>query len=66
MKKIIIAAAVLVSTLSFAQGNADLKAHYEAFYKQMKTQGDVQGIINAMTHLEVLTPSQARRDTLAL
>ncbi|SHG74926.1 type 2 periplasmic-binding domain-containing protein [Winogradskyella jejuensis] len=65
MKKIIIAVAVLVSTLSFAQGNADLKAHYEAFYKQMKTQGDVQGIINAMTHLEVLTPSQARRDTLA-
>lgn len=48
-----------------AQSNPDLIKHYEAYYKQMKAQGDVQGIINAMTHLNVLTPSEARQDTLA-
>jgi tetratricopeptide (TPR) repeat protein len=31
----------------------------------MKKQGDVQGIINALTHLNVLQPSKARQDTLA-
>ena len=65
MKKITIALVMLISVMSFAQGNAELKAHYEAYYKQMKNQGDVQGVINAMTHLDILTPSQARRDTLA-
>lgn len=65
MKKITIALLLLVSALSFAQGNAELKAHYEAYYTQMKNQADVQGVINAMTHLEVLAPSQQRRDTLA-
>lgn len=65
MKKITIALVMLVSATSFAQGNADLKAHYIAFYKQMKAQGDVQGVINAMTHLNVLEPIQSRRDTLA-
>lgn len=48
-----------------AQSNPDLIKHYEAFYKQMKAQGDMQGIINAMTHLNVLSPSVARQDTLA-
>jgi len=65
MKKITIAVIMLISVMSFSQGNADLKTHYEAFYKQMKAQGDVQGIINAMTHLNVIAPSQARKDTLA-
>lgn len=65
MKKITTVMALLISALSFAQSNAGLTSHYEAFYKQMKAQGDVQGVINAMTHLEVLAPSQARRDTLA-
>ncbi|RNC88314.1 MAG: hypothetical protein ED556_03780 [Winogradskyella sp.] len=65
MKKITVAIVLLISAISFAQGNADLKAHYEAYYKQMKAQGDVQGVINAMTHLEVLAPNQSRRDTLA-
>ena len=65
MKKITIALVMLISVMSFAQGNAELKAHYEAYYKQMKNQGDVHGVINAMTHLDILTPSQARRDTLA-
>ena len=31
----------------------------------MKSQGDVQGVINALTHLNILEPSQARKDTLA-
>ena len=48
-----------------AQSNPDLIKHYEAYYKQMKTQGDMQGIVNAMTHLNVLSPSVARQDTLA-
>ena len=30
----------------------------------MRTQGDVQGVINALTHLNILSPSQARKDTL--
>ncbi len=65
MKTIKTVVIMLIATVTFAQGNADLKAHYEAFYKQMKIQGDVQGIINAMTHLNVLEPNQARKDTLA-
>lgn len=66
MKKIIVLV-VLVSgfMLNAQQGSSELMQHYEAYYKQMKTQGDVQGIINAMTHLNVLSPSQARKDTLA-
>ena len=65
MKKITIVITLLMSVATFAQNTTGLKAHYEAFYKQMKAQGDVQGIINAMTHLEVITPQQTRRDTLA-
>ncbi len=49
----------------FAQNDAALIKHYEAFYKQMKVQGDTQGIINALTHLTILKPSEARKDTLA-
>lgn len=48
-----------------AQTKSDLLSHYEAYYKQMKLQGDVQGVIDAMTHLNILSPSQARKDTLA-
>jgi tetratricopeptide (TPR) repeat protein len=65
MRKITSVIVLLITATTFAQGSTDLKAHYEAFYKQMKIQGDVQGIINAMTHLDVLSPSQKRRDTLA-
>ena len=48
-----------------AQTNSDLQKHYEAFYKQMRLQGDVDGVINALTHLNVLSPSKERMDTLA-
>jgi len=65
MKQITIAIIMLFSVSVFAQTNTDIKKHYEVFYKQMKKQGDVQGIINAMTHLNILEPSVARQDTLA-
>jgi len=48
-----------------AQNTSELIKHYEAFYKQMKVQGDVQGVINGLTHLNIIAPSQARKDTLA-
>ena len=57
---------LLVASLQLsAQSNDGLLKHFEAYYKEMKAQGDVQGIINAMTHLNVIAPSQARKDTLA-
>lgn len=49
-----------------AQSNSELLSHYEAYYKQMKKQGDVQGVIDALTHLNVIAPSQSRVDTLAV
>lgn len=48
-----------------AQNNRDIINHYKLYYSQMQKQGDVQGIINAMTHLLVLEPNVARQDTLA-
>ena len=65
MKQITIAIVMLFSVSVFAQANTDIKKHYDVFYKQMKKQGDVQGIITAMTHLNILEPSLARQDTLA-
>ena len=65
MKKITILL-ILMSTFGIsAQTNTELKKHFEDYYTQMKKQGDMQGIINAMTHLDVIEPSQARKDTLA-
>ncbi|WP_411766021.1 hypothetical protein [Winogradskyella sp. A3E31] len=65
MKTITMALAMMISMASLAQSKAELKSHFEAYYQQMKSQGDIQGVINAMTHLEVLEPLQTRRDTLA-
>lgn len=65
MKKLLVFVLVISSFQMRAQENSDLLKHYEGFYKQMKAQGDVQGIINAMTHLNVLAPSVQRADTLA-
>ena len=57
---------VLAGTLQIgAQSNDALIKHFEAYGKQMRAQGDVQGLINALTHLNVLQPSEARKDTLA-
>jgi tetratricopeptide (TPR) repeat protein len=66
MKKLL---GLLVFILAFqinAQDNNTLLKHYKAYYKQMKTQGDMQGVINAITHLNILSPSKARLDTLAV
>lgn len=54
-----------ITTLGIAQENQSLVKHFEKFYRQMRLQGDVGGVINALTHLNVLSPSQARQDTLA-
>lgn len=57
---------VVLSSLNItAQSKSDLKKHFENYYSEMKKHGDVQGIINAMTHLDVIDPLQARKDTLA-
>lgn len=65
MKKLFGLVLLITSFTLGAQNNSELLKHYEAYYKQMKSQGDTQGIINAMTHLNVLSPSEARKDTLA-
>jgi len=65
MKKMITVLALLISANIIAQTESELKKHFEAYYKQMQIQGDVQGVINALTHLVIIEPSQARKDTLA-
>ncbi|SDE48926.1 hypothetical protein SAMN04487992_101465 [Cellulophaga baltica] len=65
MKKILVALLIGFCFAGTAQTKSELQKHYEAFYKQMRLQGDVEGIINALTHLNVLNPSQQRNDTLA-
>jgi len=65
MKRLILLVLIMSCVQIQAQDTSELIKHYEAYYKQMKTQGDVQGIINGLTHLNILTPSEARKDTLA-
>lgn len=65
MKKLFVLFLLMGSFIVSAQTNSELIKHFEAYYKEMKTQSDVQGIINGMTHLNILLPSQARKDTLA-
>ncbi|MBT7882200.1 MAG: hypothetical protein HN624_07150, partial [Flavobacteriaceae bacterium] len=55
-----------IASLSYSQDSNSLLNHYKQYYEQMKSQGDVQGVINGLTHLNVLEPSQARADTLAV
>ncbi len=66
MKRLLLLMIVLVSFSANAQSNSALTEHYEKFYQQMRTQGDVRGVINALTHLNILAPNAARRDTLAV
>jgi len=66
MKKLI---GLMIFAFAFqinAQDNSALLKHYEAYYKQMKYQGDLQGVIDALTHLNILEPRQSRTDTLAV
>lgn len=65
MKNFILFLGMALSFSLQAQDNQELLKHYEAYYKQMKAQGDMQGIINGLTHLNILSPSAARQDTLA-
>lgn len=65
MKRLLLLIVLISAFQSQAQNSSELLKHYEAYYKQMKAQGDVQGIINAMTHLNILAPSKERKDTLA-
>ena len=65
MKRVVFALVFLTAFLAQAQDKAGLKEHYEEFYKEMRLQGDINGVITALTHLNVLEPTQARKDTLA-
>ncbi len=65
MKKIVFALIFALGFWGTAQTKTELQKHFEAFYKEMGLQGDISGVINAMTHLNVLSPSIERRDTLA-
>jgi tetratricopeptide (TPR) repeat protein len=65
MKKLFFSILIAVSFLSLAQAQENLTQHYKAYYDQMRLQGDVNGVINALTHLTILDPSTNRRDTLA-
>ena len=65
MKKLVFGSVLMIGLTGIAQTNSELQKHYEAFYKEMRLQGDVDGVITALTHLNVLSPSQARKDTLA-
>lgn len=65
MKRLLVLLLLAAGFQLNAQSNDALLKHYEVYYKQMKQQADVQGIINAMTHLNVLSPSRERLDTLA-
>lgn len=65
MKHLYIVFLVFTSFATQAQTKSELTEHFRAYYQQMKNQGDAQGVINAMTHLNILDPSQKRADTLA-
>ena len=66
MKKLVGVIIFLFALQINAQDNSVLLKHYQAYYKQMQSQGDVQGVINALTHLNVLSPNEGRLDTLAV
>ena len=65
MKNIISSLLIMCTLSTFSQTNQELVSNYKKYYKQMQSQADIQGVINALTHLNVLEPSQARKDTLA-
>lgn len=65
MKKIAVILLLSIGSIGTAQTKGDLQKHYEDFYNQMRIQGDVNGVINALTHLNLLSPSKERKDTLA-
>ena len=66
MKHFLFILSFLVTYSTYSQSEKSMLTHYKEYYNQMRTQGDVQGVINALTHLNILSPSQARKDTLAV
>ncbi|MDC1320961.1 hypothetical protein N8261_03275 [Flavobacteriaceae bacterium] len=66
MKHFLFFLTFLVTYSAYSQSEKSMLNHYKEYYNQMRTQGDVQGVINALTHLNILSPSQARKDTLAV
>ena len=65
MKHLAIALVGIISLSVNAQTTSELQKHYDAYYQQMRLQGDVNGVVNALTHLNVLAPTKERKDTLA-
>ena len=65
MKKVLVILLLGIGFSMTAQTKIELQKHYEEFYQQMRLQGDVTGVVNALTHLNVLAPSKERKDTLA-
>ncbi len=65
MRTLLMAVLWTIGFTAAAQTTSELQKHYEAFYKEMQLQGDINGVINALTHLNVLSPSKERQDTLA-
>lgn len=65
MKKFIPIAVLFMGVIVNAQTNNPLLQHYQSYYQQMRKQADIQGIINALTHINVLAPDRHRQDTLA-
>lgn len=66
MKKLVFfSLTALFMTSAYAQTESVLVEHFQKYYAQMRAQGDVNGVISALTHLQVLNPSQSRLDTIA-
>lgn len=65
MKKVLVILLLGIGFSMTAQTKTELQKHYEEFYQEMRLQGDVTGVVNALTHLNVLAPSKERKDTLA-
>lgn len=65
MKKTVFLLLLFMGLSGISQTKNELLEHYKAYYKEMRMQGDVNGVIGALTHMNVLSPSKERRDTLA-
>ncbi|MEZ4969205.1 MAG: hypothetical protein R2814_06015 [Flavobacteriaceae bacterium] len=65
MKKIVPILLIMIGFTANSQTKSELLKHYEAYYDQMRQQGDINGVIGAITHLNILSPSKERNDTLA-
>jgi len=73
MKKIILCLVALIAiTTTQAQkkkkGNnteAALTTHYQKYYKMMLENNDLDGAIQGLSHLLILAPTEAKKDTLA-